>query len=489
MKSNHRNNRTYLIISLCLILLLMAVGFAAFSSQLTINGTSNISSNWCVGFDSSAGSVTPTKGPKTASNPTGSANYSGVTCDSGYKTDVTLLANLYQPGDSVEYILSVKNDSSLNAKIDSIIVDNESVTANNTITKGNILFVVEMPEKTSLTAGESTTMKITVRFQNLTDIGKYSGESQSVNVKINASQDNGNGGMALDTTSFGGQTVTLSSTGDGLYYDSNTNEYYYKGANPNNYIEFNGEVWRIMSINSTGNIKIIKDERINLTGYSGKNGSNNVNGRFDASGSTGRRTTGYCSKGNGPTYGCNAWAAMSNFVNGSYSGEVTEDAELNTYLNSTYKNSLTDLSYVQTGMTWNTGPAGTGNDTNSVSTLQGMEDDYTWIGDIALPTKSEYIRANGKDSCLTASALYSAVNTNTCRTSNYLWKSGYWYWLLSPFSGYVSFEFFANNTGLVNYNNANNTAGSVRPVLHLKSNIQLSGNGGQNSSAMYKIVS
>jgi hypothetical protein len=75
---------------------------------------------------------------------------------------------------------------------------------------------------------------------------------------------------------------TVVTSGDGLYYDSNSGEYYYRGANPNNYIEFNNEVWRIMSISTSGNLKIIKDERIALTGYSGiKSGTTNQ-GRFDA---------------------------------------------------------------------------------------------------------------------------------------------------------------------------------------------------------------
>ena len=42
---------------------------------------------------------------------------------------------------------------------------------------------------------------------------------------------------------------------NGLYYDNIV----YKGANPNNYIEFNGTIWRIVSIGSDNSIKIIGD--------------------------------------------------------------------------------------------------------------------------------------------------------------------------------------------------------------------------------------
>ena len=285
-------------------------------------------------------------------------------------------------------------------------------------------------------------------------------------------------------------TALTGGTEDGLYYDSNSGEYYYRGANPNNYIEFNNEVWRIMSINSSGNLKIIKDERIDLTGYSGVKSGSTVQGRFDAPGATGRRTTGYCSNTYAQQYGCNAWAKMSSFENAgtgnSYSsGVVTEDAELNTYLNSTYKNSLSDLTYVQTGMTWNVGHAGAYDDTLTVSQLEDMEKAYTWTGDIALATKSEYIRAHGNTDC--SNAKYLSDNRNTCKTTNYLHKSSYLYWLLSPDSSIASTEFNANGGGVYR-TNANYQYGSVRPVLHLKSNIKLTGNGGQSSEDMYKIV-
>ena len=54
-------------------------------------------------------------------------------------------------------------------------------------------------------------------------------------------------------------------SGDGLYADEyEEGKYTYKGANPNNYVTFNNEKagWRIISINSDGTIKIMKDASI-----------------------------------------------------------------------------------------------------------------------------------------------------------------------------------------------------------------------------------
>ena len=44
---------------------------------------------------------------------------------------------------------------------------------------------------------------------------------------------------------IGGQTIDVIDKGDGLYSDKYINDrYIYRGSNPNNYITFNGELWR-----------------------------------------------------------------------------------------------------------------------------------------------------------------------------------------------------------------------------------------------------
>lgn len=50
-------------------------------------------------------------------------------------------------------------------------------------------------------------------------------------------------------------------SGDGLYEDSLIPQrYIYKGTNPDNYIKFNQETWRIISIEPDNSIKIIKQD-------------------------------------------------------------------------------------------------------------------------------------------------------------------------------------------------------------------------------------
>ena len=78
---SERDKRTYLIIALCAILVVMGVGYAAFSQMLTINGTANISNSWCVGFDNTKESdYTAKAGITGGTTPTGSITFSGSTC-------------------------------------------------------------------------------------------------------------------------------------------------------------------------------------------------------------------------------------------------------------------------------------------------------------------------------------------------------------------------------------------------------------------------
>ena len=101
MKIRRRSTRrNYIIIGLCMVLALMGVGYSAFSSLLTINGTANVQTNWCVGFDNTKTSTYQiTKGAGSGSNPNGTMTYSGTACSTNLQPDSSLTANFYQPGD------------------------------------------------------------------------------------------------------------------------------------------------------------------------------------------------------------------------------------------------------------------------------------------------------------------------------------------------------------------------------------------------------
>ncbi|MBQ9011467.1 MAG: hypothetical protein IJ093_02340 [Bacilli bacterium] len=185
------DTKNILIGGLLAIVLVMSVAFAAFSTQLTINGTSTINSNWCVGFDSSQTTAyTATAGITGGTKPTATMTYGGSTCQTSYKTTATLGATFLQPGDKVVYTLTIANKGSLAATLGSVKVDNVTKTSTFTTTKGNIKFTVGMPASSSLDASTgTTTMTVTAEFQNTTNLSSYTtAETESITIDLTASQ-------------------------------------------------------------------------------------------------------------------------------------------------------------------------------------------------------------------------------------------------------------------------------------------------------------
>ena len=140
--------------------------------------------------------------------------------------------------------------------------------------------------------------------------------------------------------------------GDGLYADEyEDGRYLYRGANPNNYITFNDEMWRIISVEADGTIKIIRNDFIGQFPFD----TPDENYRF----------------------GSNSWA---------------RPATLNSYLNNEYLKTITKNSDKIVSHNWSVGAITLFN-----SDLPGQiksENEEVWEGRIALPTVSEFIRAN-----------------------------------------------------------------------------------------------
>ena len=65
----------------------------------------------------------------------------------------------------------------------------------------------------------------------------------------------------LTNISTHGLEIPIVKQNSGLYL-STPNRYVYKGINPNNYLKFNNELWRIISFEPDGTIKIIKTENL-----------------------------------------------------------------------------------------------------------------------------------------------------------------------------------------------------------------------------------
>jgi len=199
-------------------------------------------------------------------------------------------------------------------------------------------------------------------------------------------------------------------SGDGLYIDTyEEGRCIYKGTNPNNYITFNAETWRILSVENDGTLKIMRKDSIGNIAWD---------------------TT-------GGTYGSNQWS---------------RPADLNTYLNNDYYNTLNSESQnlIQTH-TWAVGAVIS--DNTDLAAQIASENGTTWSGNIGLISVSEYLRANtNTQQC----GNFNLNNTNysTCKTTNFIVPTSGYIWTISPRADYASRMFYVSSSGYVGYYSA-----------------------------------
>ena len=204
MRQSERDKRNYLIIGLCAVLVVMVVGFAAFSSQLQINGTSEISSNWDVHIKDNG--VTYKNAVDAAS----------TLAEKTSNLVATFACNLITPGKStISYDVVVENKGSLNAKLDSI-----------NLTGGNsAISVVTSPTNASLSTSpivlapnDETTITVTVSYNDINTQPTGDGLTTNITAQLNFSQTN-------DSPTPATPTRTIDSTFVPQYYEYHTGSY------------------------------------------------------------------------------------------------------------------------------------------------------------------------------------------------------------------------------------------------------------------------
>lgn len=228
------------------------------------------------------------------------------------------------------------------------------------------------------------------------------------------------------------ENVDIVTSGDGLYKDEYEDRNFYRGVNVNNYITFSGETWRILSIEGDGRIKIVRNAIIGDRAWDNS------------------------------AYGINRWA---------------RPATLNTYLNETYKNTLTDKDKIAPS-TWNIGSVDS-NDKNLSSSI-AAEKSSTWSGDIALITATEYTRSNSNTSgCGNVDQICGSVY---CDNTTWLYLNEFW-WILTPVFDSADSVFMADRTGGGQLTESESYYSfGIRPTLYLKSDIKITRGDGSQSN-------
>lgn len=240
---------------------------------------------------------------------------------------------------------------------------------------------------------------------------------------------------------------------DDLYlttYQTPTGEtkkkYIYKGKNPSNYIKMGDELWRIVSIEEDGTLKIVQDVSNSINVKYDHGSYRNEDGSFKTQTIRYSATnTDYCwqdltANTEGNYHGCNAWGNKNTTLNSS-GNKVTkmipdvggttsynlpnDEAYLNVYLNggtysgNTYtawidtwmvNNHLTETEkrFIMSDQLWNIGPAK--NTETNLAVTKAQEQTYKWKGRVGLLNVSEFVEASSDTRCSSVQAYTSVAD-------------------------------------------------------------------------------
>ena len=277
-------------------------------------------------------------------------------------------------------------------------------------------------------------------------------------------------------------TNLLEYDGEGLKIDntSDANIRYY-GSNPNNYVSFNNELWRIIGVFGN-NVKLVRSEKLGYLSWDSSEESINE-GR-----------------------GVNEWStsALKNYLNTMYYGgtSVTCFGDWKNTTTTCPTNTLDETSKALIdNHTWNTGAIEhnirtdtlafykdeRGNVTGKIcnggaSCNDTVERTTEWPGYIGLPYATDYAYASGESICETNMVKKDSNNVYICKNDNWMFKPNTWYWTISPdaSSGSSRSVWFVFGNGCADVHNAS-LAHAVFPAIYLKSNILIESGTGSTS--------
>ena len=296
-----------------------------------------------------------------------------------------------------------------------------------------------------------------------------------------------------------GKDIQPVENGDGLYAvshdvseistDWNQTEYRYAGINPNNYVSFNDEIWRIIGLVNVKNGESI-EQRIKIVRIDGIEGQKAIgNYYWDTSD--------------------NNWATskLKDMLNGIYYESGTGDCYSRSSANQCDFNTgtvlpkglnVTSRNMIDKDVIWNLG----GSNDSSITTYQFYEKErgnsvldgnpleWNSIADekyngIGLIYPSDYGYASnggniGRETCLKKSLFswddeYGENYKSECAEKDWIRPSIGSLWTLMPSSNSNEKSYYVNNTGIASSNYIDTTFGAV-PVIYLKSSVKITSN-------------
>ena len=407
------------------------------------------------------------------------------------------------PGDSVTYTFTVQNPNNIDVcfnllwsnttntfinqkdlvvkleKSDgTVLVNNKQFPATNSGT-------TELLLGTSIKASTTDTYTLTVTYLS-TDEDQTADMGKSFSGTII--------GELGECAKTAAETILAKGETDELKYDNTAdNNLRYVGVNPNNYVSFNNELWRIIGVfnnidDGTGKketrLKIIRSEPIGNYGWDNK-----------ASG-TGSSTS---------PYGSNDWSDSALQIvlnNGVYWNRTSGECP------SGQNGVTTSCDFTSTGLTeeaksmignakWNLGGVSSESNIASISPSFYTSERGTtvyagrpteWIGKIGLMYPSDYGYATSggsttnRETCLNTELFnWDRSSVSDCKDNDWLYDSSNDQWTITPYSNSSAYVYFVYSSGDV-HNRRTSFRRTVSPALYLSSNVKISGGEGTESS-------
>ena len=480
----NRTQRNYIIAGLCMILVIMGVGYAAFQSQLRISGTSSISSSWNIQI-TNIETMLPSE-----SGGSGIPDGYNISEPTYTPSSATFSAGFKLPGSMIGYIVEVSNLGSIDGQVgignlscgdnsaimcQAMATDEEGTNGFNFDYGNQDYSDINFPLK----VGEKHYIMVMVGYDDVTEQPTDLDASIKLDLTYEQYKDPNAPIPSGETTLIGGQEVDIVSGGNGLYKDEyESGRYIYRGSNPDNYITFNEETWRIIAKETDGTYKIIRNDVLALRAY------DEANHRSTANNS-------YCDN---PRYGCGVYAAVEGTFSspsGLQSGTVT-DSSIKIYLNEDYyTNNINETAKEQMiSHSFNIGAVEylnqSGAEADSIEKNIAGEKMYQWTGNVGLANVSDILKASTNPLC---TSVTTSIDGTTKCNSNYLLDKGsassLYYWTINVYSNESDDASEGVWCGNVSSSNPKLYSGfafdssilAPRPVVFLKSSTTLSGSG------------
>ena len=271
-------------------------------------------------------------------------------------------------------------------------------------------------------------------------------------------------------------------TSNGLKKDNTEDENIrYYGSDPNNYVRFNNELWRIIGVFGN-NVKLVRSEKLGNLSWDSSESSVNSG------------------------VGVNEWsqADLKNYLNTMYYGGTSV-----TCYNGQNKKEVTcptgtideTSKALIDNHIWNTGAieyntrtdtlafysAERGTVNGKICTGGGYCNDTvkrttTWTGYVALPYVTDWAYASSESVCETNMQKQDSSNAYICKNNNWMQRSSYT-WYLSPaaYGSFASDAWVVSDVGVA-YNDRAAYSFAVAPSIYLKSNVLIESGTGTSSN-------